>query len=244
VTLAVPDPRPTLVVLPGLDGTDVFLRPFIAALPSTVRTRFVPFPATGGNTYDDLLQIVQAAVADFPSFYVLASSFSGPLAVTLAVACPARVKGIIFAASFVKSPRPDLAPFRAAFVAPLVWTVRLLRRVPLLTRSSRSIELRRGKAETWARVGASTIAARTRQLLATDMSARFAETQHPVLCLTFEHDRVVTADCAGIIGTCRPTATFITLPGDHYGLFLHPMPAAAAVVQFIESHEALNGTSR
>src|SRR6185295_4076803 len=91
----------TLVLLPGLDGTEVFLRPLAAALSRTIRPVVVTYPTVGAEEYRDVLQIVRGATKGFSSFYVLGLSFSGPLAVMLATAEPKRVKGVILAATFV-----------------------------------------------------------------------------------------------------------------------------------------------
>ena len=52
----------TLVLLPGLDGTDIFLQPLLGALPPDLRTVAVTYPAAGANRYADLLPLVRAAV--------------------------------------------------------------------------------------------------------------------------------------------------------------------------------------
>src|SRR5688572_31884 len=58
----------TLVLLPGLDGTEVFFRPLLASLPEWIRPHVVSFPPAGATEYADLLAIVRKAVADIPSF--------------------------------------------------------------------------------------------------------------------------------------------------------------------------------
>jgi hypothetical protein len=45
----------TLVLLPGLDGTDVFLRPLVAAIPSTIRPLVVTYPTSDAEEYRDVL---------------------------------------------------------------------------------------------------------------------------------------------------------------------------------------------
>jgi len=95
----------TLVVLPGLDGTDVLFRPFIAALPTGIRPIVIDYPAKGMNRYPDLLELVRRTVTDMPPFYVLSSSFSGPLAIMLARAEPEKVRGVILSASFLRWPK-------------------------------------------------------------------------------------------------------------------------------------------
>jgi pimeloyl-[acyl-carrier protein] methyl ester esterase len=82
----------TLVLLPGLDGTDVFLRPLVTSLPSTIRPILVTYPTSGAEEYRDVLDIVRRATGRLSYFYVLGLSFSGPLAVMLALEEPKRVK--------------------------------------------------------------------------------------------------------------------------------------------------------
>src|SRR5262245_38426725 len=83
----------TLVLLPGLDGTDVFLRPLVAALSPAIQPLVVTYPTSGAEDYGDALGIVRRATAGLSEFYVLGLSFSGPLAVMFAAEEPERVKG-------------------------------------------------------------------------------------------------------------------------------------------------------
>jgi pimeloyl-[acyl-carrier protein] methyl ester esterase len=96
----------TLVLLPGLDGTDVFFRPLLESLPEWITPMVVQFPTAGANEYSDLLRLVRSALAESTSCYVLGWSFSGPLALMLAAAEPAKVRGVILVSSFVRPPRP------------------------------------------------------------------------------------------------------------------------------------------
>ena len=76
----------TLVLLPGLDGTEVFFRPLLAVLPTWIKPMVVTYPTSGANNYSHLLSVAQAAIEDSNSrtFYVLGWSFSGPLALMVA----------------------------------------------------------------------------------------------------------------------------------------------------------------
>ena len=67
----------TLVLLPGLDGTDVFLRPLVAALPSTIRPVVVTYPTSGAEEYRDVLDLVRRATGGLPTFYVPAHCLAG-----------------------------------------------------------------------------------------------------------------------------------------------------------------------
>src|SRR5262245_12922826 len=102
-------PEINLVLLPGLDGTGIFLKPLLAALPASVRPLVVAYPKTGPSRYTELLPTIREAAAPLSEFHVLGWSFSGPLALMLARAEPQRVRSVIMSASFVRPPRPNLA---------------------------------------------------------------------------------------------------------------------------------------
>src|SRR5262245_51525411 len=89
-----------LVLLPGIDGTDVFFRPLIAQLPRWIRPVVISYPQDPSTSYTELVELVRRATYGIPDMCILASSFAGPLAVMLAAAEPRRVRGLILCASF------------------------------------------------------------------------------------------------------------------------------------------------
>src|SRR5688572_7920283 len=234
VQVARMDRTATLVVLPGLDGTDVFFRPFLAALPATIRPLVVDYPQSGANGYDDLLRVVRDAVAEIPQFYVLGSSFSGPLAVMLAHAEPEKVRGIILSATFVRSPRQRLRRLRFAAVGPVIWAFRATRRLPIWMLRRREDPFRRAKAETWSRVSAYCLAARMRAVLGVDVRDALRSCAQPVLCVAFDDDEVVPRTNAAEIVLHRPSTRLVMLPGRHLAMFSDPIRLAEEVVRFVQ----------
>src|SRR5262245_22326935 len=227
----------TLVLLPGLDGTDVFFRPLIAELPASIRPLVVCYQQSGANTYEDLLRVVREAVSRVPEFFVLGSSFSGPLAVMLAAAEPGRVRGLILAATFLRSPKEGLARIRFAAVEPMIWSIRTVRRIPIWLRK-RTDPLRLAKAETWSRVSARCLAARTRAVLGVDVREEFRRCSRPVLCVAFGEDRVVPRDKTAEFLVHRPSARLVTLPGGHLAMHSDPIRLRDEVVRFMQNGES------
>src|SRR5919106_6205527 len=54
-------PPATLVLLPGLDGTEILLQPLLGSLPRAVRPLVVTYPVSGDNSYAELLALVRRA---------------------------------------------------------------------------------------------------------------------------------------------------------------------------------------
>jgi len=232
------EPSTTLVVLPGLDGTEVFFRPLEALLPESIRCVTVCFPPAGADGYDRLLEIVRAAISGLSEFHVLGCSFGGPLAVMLAGAEPRKVRGIILSATFLRSPRERLARFPFLVVAPAVWTIRVIRRIPIWLFRSRDDPLRVAKAEVWSRVPARAMAARARALLRVDVREVLRRCAQPVLGIVFEDDEVVPRIRSEEILDCSPSARLVTLPGDHLATFKDPASSAREIVRFIQEGAA------
>jgi pimeloyl-[acyl-carrier protein] methyl ester esterase len=231
--------KPTaLVLLPGLDGTDVFFRPLIAALPEWGRPHVVCFPPSGANEYGDLLPIVRQAVSELPSFYVLGSSFAGPLALMLAAAEPARVQGVILSVSFVRAPRPIYARLKSAAVTPAIWLLRACRRIPVWLSRGPADRLRLDKAETWKRVRAGMVAARIRALLDVDARALLRDCPHPVLCLAGRDDGIVPRRNVEEITRVRPSTQVRIIQGRHFAPYTNPAGAAEAIAEFMQNGRA------
>jgi pimeloyl-ACP methyl ester carboxylesterase len=227
-------PKPiTLVLLPGLDGTDVFFRPLLAALPGWVRPQVVCFPSSGANEYADLIPPVREALSEIPSFYVLGSSFAGPLALMLAAAEPAKVQGVILSTTFVSPPREIYVRLRCAAVTPTVWMVRACRRIPVWLSRGPTDPLRLDKAETWRRVSARMVAARIRALLRVDARDLLRSCPHPVLCIAGSDDGIVPRRNVEEILRVRPSTSVRMIDGRHFAIYTNATDAAEAIAEFI-----------
>ena len=207
-------------------------------LPKSIQAQVICYPQTGPGGYDSLLAHVRELAAQLPAFYVLGSSFGGPLAIQLAAAEPANVKGLILCASFVRAPIRSLPGLRFFVRGPLVWLLRFARRIPLWIRRERRDPLRIAKSETWSRVPARALAARARAALAVDMRALLRVCASPVLAIEFVDDTVVPRRSGDEIRDVRPSAHRITLRGGHLAVHADPAPVAAEVGRFIEEIEA------
>jgi len=230
------------VLLPGLDGTEVFFRPLLLALPKWIRPIVVTYPMSGANDYSNLLSVVRGAIEDCEEFYVLGWSFSGPLALMLAAAEPDRTRGVILCASFIRCPRPVLRSVRFALVSPIVRLARIAHRLHPYCSKQFPHSIRRDTAETLCRVPSSVVAARVRVLLDLDARQCLRTCRPPVLYLAASRDRVVPRWNAVEVVRELPSAKLVTMAGPHLALYTNPTHAARAITGFIlESEELASG---
>lgn len=221
------------MLLPGLDGTAAMFGPLLAVLPPWIRPVVVTYPASGPNGYGDLLPLVHRVVAGTPSFHVLGWSFGGPLALMTASALPSAVRGIILCSSFVRSPRPDLAPLGFAFRPPVVAAIRVARRAPAWISGYPTDDLRQARAATWRHVGARVLSARTRAALAVDTRRQLAVCTAPVLYIAASKDRVVPHRNIDEVRSTARACEVVTIDGPHLALFTNAAPAAAHIADFV-----------
>lgn len=229
--------KTTLVLLPGLDGTEIFFGPLLRHLPFWIETLVITYPATGNNDYNALLPIVMGVVRDLESFVILGSSFGGPLALMVASRCQSKVTGVILSGSFVTPPRPGLVPFRFAISAPLIALIRAIRRLRLIMPGYATTDFRRAKAITWRRVNASALASRARSALRVDVRPELRECPARLMYLASTQDEVISRGSLNEILSIAPQTIVAEIAGPHFALFTNPVQSAAYIVNFLHPQD-------
>lgn len=225
--------KTTLLMLPGLDGTEILFGPLIAHLPDWIEPVVVEYPQSGSNTYEEMIAFVDEKAATFGSFATLGNSFGGPLALMLAARRPSQVTAVILAASFVTPPRPEWARLRRLVSTPVIGALRTFRRVRYWVPGFAEDDLRRAKAELWRRVGARVLAARSRAVLSVDVRSELERCRARLMYLAHLSDTVVPRRCADEVSQLAPSTHVVEVEGSHLGLFTHPAPSAACLAEFL-----------
>ena len=226
--------KTTLVLLPGLDGTEIFFGPLLRHLPSWIEPVVMVYPTSGNNDYkEDLLPIVMTKVANLKSFVVLGWSFGGPLALMVASRCPSQALGVILCGSFVTPPNPALVPFRFALSATLIAIVRATRRARLLIPGYATTELRHAKAVTWRRVNSRELASRSRAALSVDVRPQLRECRAPLMYLVSTRDEVISRASLDEVLAVAPHTQVAEIDGPHLALFTNPVQSAEKIMNFL-----------
>jgi pimeloyl-ACP methyl ester carboxylesterase len=228
-------PPHTLVLLPGMDGSDKLFGPLQAAAPQGVETIAVGYPPGPRNGYDDLLPRVRERLPYDRPFFLLGWSFSGPLALLAAAERPPGLRGVILAASFVKAPVPWVPRWARRLATPA-----LFRFYPAASRTRALLggygtpEVRRLVAEAHAFAGPEALACRARAALSIDASEALASCARPVLYLRAGRDETIPGSRADEIRRALPSVEVVEIDGPHLALVTNPGAAWAALSRFIE----------
>jgi pimeloyl-[acyl-carrier protein] methyl ester esterase len=117
------DEVPTLVLMPGLDGTGLLFERFVSALPPDIRTCIIEYPK--GTVPLEKYAAVVAGRLPSGRVVLLAESFSGIVALYLLRNHHVLAQKVIFVASFGTFPRRYLRMLLPFFPA-LAWSIPLI----------------------------------------------------------------------------------------------------------------------
>jgi pimeloyl-ACP methyl ester carboxylesterase len=95
-----------IVILPGLDGTDLLLARFIELVPVGFTATVMPLPDDPADDYESLSCALASRLRDYAPCHLVAESFSGPVGIRIASRHPDIVNGLTLVASFASSPAP------------------------------------------------------------------------------------------------------------------------------------------
>ena len=214
-----------------MDGSGTLFSEFISCLPPGAEVLIVAYPPDRPLGYEELAALAGERLPSRP-FILLGESFSGPIAVALAAAAPAALRGVVLVGSFIRSPVAAPRGLRSLIAALPIWRVpiRIAAAVLLGRFSSR---MARGQiASAIAAVAPATWRARLRAVLNVDVVEELASVRVPVLYLRGRSDRVVPRAAWSLIKSALPSARLVELDGPHFLLQAKPVECAAQVTAF------------
>jgi pimeloyl-[acyl-carrier protein] methyl ester esterase len=226
---------PSLVLLPGLDGTGKLFSEFVRVIGSEVDTQIVAYPKDEPLGYEELEVRVRAALPGNRPFTLLGESFSGPIAIRIAANPPAGLVGVILCGTFAKNPYPLLGwaqPLAASFPVKSLpqWV-----RVPLMWGSLKPERAPDRLTRAMAEISETVIRHRIAALLAVDDSEALARIALPILVLTASRDLVIPHAATRWIMETAQNACLIVIDGPHLLLQTCPEECAAAVMHFVRT---------
>lgn len=225
---------PTVVLLPGMDGTGELFGPFRRALGTDVKVLVVSYPRDVPLDYLGLEQYVRTKLPRDEPFFLLGESFSGPVAISIAASKPSGLIGLILCSSFARMPRAGLAWLRPA-VAWLPVKLAPVRIISwLLMGRYETVTLRAQLAASLNQVSSSVLRARVKAVLSVDVTASLREVEVPVLYLQASDDWVVSFTAAELISQVLPDVEVQPVEAPHFLLQVAPDDAVVAIRTFVK----------
>lgn len=219
---------PTVVLLPGMDGTGRLFGSLKEELEPFVPVQVVGYPVGRPLAYDPLVDRVVAALPDGPCV-LFAESFSGPIGVRVAARGLPHVKTLILCATFVRPPVPrGLARVGALAAGVLPTTPPKFGVLALMTGSAPAVvrDVRRAMA----RVEPAVLQARIDAVATVDVRPDLTAVGVPVTYIRATGDRLVGVGALEEIRRLRPDLEVIEIDGPHLIAQVRP-PDVAEVIR-------------
>ena len=212
-------PSESIVILPGLDGTDQMLGEFCRLCAETALTKVLTLPSDTSLDYPALAKHFSSEIRRLGKCHVIAESFSGPIGILLAREFPQHVSRLTLVASFARSPVPRIAvclPWSVLFRLPLPSFVSkryFVGQTASLTPRLRSA-IRQNSIEV--------LRHRLKLVQQVDVLAELSEIECPVTYLRATNDRLVSKRCLDEILAAKPSTTVHEVVGPHLVLETQP----------------------
>jgi pimeloyl-ACP methyl ester carboxylesterase len=226
---------PTLILLPGLDGTGKLFDEFIEVLGAGVDVQVIAYPTDQPLGYEELELRVRAALPRQGRYVLLGESFSGPIAIRIAATAPTGLAAVILSGSFAKNPYPWLGwAHPLAALVPLKSLPRWVR-APLMWGSRRPSQAPVRVERALAVVSSGVVRRRIAALLTVDATDALMRISLPTLVLFARNDRVVPRAATRWLLARSRNAQSVAIDGPHLLLQTRPHECAAPIVRFLRT---------
>jgi pimeloyl-ACP methyl ester carboxylesterase len=213
-----------------------FMHAVRRAMPDMGRMEALHYPTDARLSYEGLLAVVQDFVPPAEPFFLLAESFSTPLAIQFAATTPPNLKGLVLCAGFAANPIRGPKRFLISCLAPILF------RLPLfdfaisfwLAGPGAPPSLHDAIRTAASSVRPEVLSARLLAVLGCDVRQELSRISVPILLLQASRDRMVPASRVEEMLLIRPDATLKIIVGPHLLFQREPKMAAAAVKEFID----------
>jgi pimeloyl-[acyl-carrier protein] methyl ester esterase len=226
-----------LVLLPGMDGTGELFSDFMKMMPRPTHIQTLCYPADASPSYGQLLKMVQFMVPASEPYFLLAESYSTPLAIQFAATNPPNLKGLILCAGFATNPIRGWRKLLASLIPPLAFLIPLPKMAMsrLLLGPDAPESLHASVRAAIRSVKPAVLTERLLQILEVDARPVLSQVSVPILYIQGAQDRLVNASSFTEIRAIRPQTKIVRIDGPHLIVQREPGQCAKAVAEFIET---------
>jgi pimeloyl-ACP methyl ester carboxylesterase len=225
-----------LILLPGMHGTGELFSEFMSLMSERICIEAPCYPPDVAVSNRELLGAIQSFVPTSDPYFLLAESFSTPLAIQFAATHPENLRGLIIAAGFARSPVGGFRSSLGSLLAPVIFRSPVPRAAVnhLLIGSDAPESLVKSVRAVISSIAPRVMSARLRAVLACDVRRELSEVMVPVLYIRANQDRLIPKKCLEDLQAILPSTTVVELDGPHLILQREPKKSAEAVARFIQ----------
>jgi len=228
--------KPTLVLLPGFDGSGRLFSPLHKELADSIETIVLSYPNDKVMTYYDLCHYLKDELPNTP-YVLLGESFGGPLALMLSRYAGENLKGIILCVSFVKNPqvlaekliRPFLKPKHLQKKTP-AWHIKTM-----LTNGVSDPALIKNIQKATAALSREVYFYRLREIADVNVTQILEDCNLPVLYMRAIRDRMVYESSMKLVEKHAKNLSVEKFNTPHMLLQTQSKQAAESILRFINS---------
>lgn len=228
-----------LVLQPGMHGTGELFDEFMKAIPEPKHIEAISYPTDASLSYAQLLLLAQSFVPATDPYFILAESFSTPLAIQFAATNPTNLKGLILCGGFVSSPLTGPGRIAASLFASLLFRLPVFNFAMshFLIGPNAPESLEAAVRSAVSSVKPEVLIARLRAVLSCDARQALSQVAVPMLYILATNDRVVPKFCLEEIRRIKPDIRAAEIEGPHLILQREPEQCADAVANFIDEFQ-------
>jgi len=225
-----------LLLLPGMDGTGLLLKPFMGCFGRRVEAHLFDYPTDEIQSYDEIINHVEAVLPRYgEDFVILAESFGGPVALSLAQKGIPGLRALILVVTFASTPRHFL--LRLTRFLPMVRLLgmpvprRFARRMMLGSKASE--ETLDSLLEAFYMIAPEVFASRLEEMRRLRLPQDTIDL--PALYIQATNDLLLPDNAVDDIKALMPRLEIDRIEGPHMVLEVHPQTCARLVAGFLDS---------
>ena len=214
--------RPTLVLMPGFDGTGKLFEPIIPLLEPRFDLKVITYPDL--DSFNDYIECAYRQLPQVPGYSLLAESFSGPVALALMSRLQDQIGPSVLCSTFCRSPLQTMTQmmqqipdqmFSLGALGAFCFDVDDM--IDEDFTDTQPIPL-----NVTTQLDGAVLKHRISVLSRIDVSAMLPEIQTSILYLQGTHDKIVPESLAQMVAQNLPNVHRVNLDGPHMLLQTHP----------------------
>lgn len=182
-------------------------------------------------SYQGLVDYVNTKLPIDEEYFIVAESFAGPIAISIASQHPKHLKCIILVATFAYCPFPKLSPL-ALKILPFFIKLSVPQRViSFFLLNGQRQEMAKAIQNTIRTISRDALLCRIRNVLTCDVTRKLQKISIPVLAIQANQDRLLPNSCIDIMSKHLPMMRVVGIDASHFVLQAEPQAVSEKLIK-------------